>query len=190
MGMDTGYYSEYFNVLRNVIDKLPLLPLAQATRLLGNARSFAQRVWLVGNGGSASTAMHFANDLQKMCGIDALALPALVSTITAYGNDDGWSRMFSLAMKSFGIGNILIAISYSGASQNVIEAAKCALENDGKLIVFTGPVREENILGNMPGLIIPVESFNIKIVEDAHLAICHSICGAVHAMSGLQEKMS
>jgi len=188
--MDTAYFTSYFSVLKEAVRDVSLLPLAQAARLLGNAKNFGQRVWVVGNGGSAATAIHFANDLQKICGIDALPLPALISTVTAYGNDNGWDKMFSLAMKSFRIGNILVAISYSGTSKNVIEAAKHALECDGKLIVLTGEVWEENILGNMPGVIISVPSDDIKIVEDVHLAICHSISGAIHAMPSIQKKLS
>jgi D-sedoheptulose 7-phosphate isomerase len=188
--MEPSYFPSYFDAVKETISKIPPVPLAHAARLLKNAANFRQRVWLVGNGGSAATAMHFANDLQKVCDIDALALPALISTITAYGNDDGWSKMFSLAMKSFSIGHILVAISFSGTSQNVIEAAKHALECDGKLIVLTGPVWEGNILGNMPGVVIPVEDDDIKVVEDVHLVICHSIVGEIHAMPSVQKKVS
>ena len=188
--MDTTYFTSYFSALEEAIGTVPPLPLAQAARLLGNARNFHQRVWIVGNGGSAATSAHLANDLQKMCGLDVLSLPALISTITAYGNNIGWSKMFSMAMKSFQIGDILVAISCSGTSQNIIEAAKYALEWDGKLIVLTGEVWEGNVLGNMPGVIIPVKNDDIKIIEDVHLAICHSICGAIHAMSSLQNKLS
>ena len=188
--MDTTYFTLYLNAVEEAIGKLPLLQLTQAARMLKNAANFNQRVWLVGNGGSAATAMHFAGDLQKVIGVDALALPCFTSTITAYGNDDGWTKMFSLAMKAFNIGNILVAISYSGASQNVIEAAKHALERDGKLIILTGPAWEGNILSCMPGIIIPVENDDIRVVEDVHLAVCHSIIGAIHAVQGLHQALS
>lgn len=187
--METDYFPLYFDAVKEAIGKIPLVPLAHAARLLKNAANFRQRVWLVGNGGSATTAMHFANDLQKVCGIDALALPSLISTVTAYGNDEGWNRMFSLAMKHFSIGNILVAISYSGTSQNVIEAAKHALECDGKLIILTGSIWEGNTLGNMPGVVIPVENDDIKVVEDVHLAICHSLVGEIHAMPSAQKTL-
>jgi D-sedoheptulose 7-phosphate isomerase len=177
--MDTTTFKDYFDTVEEAVGKIPLSSVAQAAKLIKNARNFSQRVWIVGNGGSAATAMHFSNDLQKMLGIDALAIPSLIPTILAYGNDDGWDQMFSFAMKSFEIGDILIAISCSGSSMNVINAARFALKRDGKLIILTGPVWVENELGNMPGVVISVESKDIKVVEDVHLVICHAIAGVL-----------
>jgi D-sedoheptulose 7-phosphate isomerase len=188
--MNTSYFTSYYNSVGMAVGNLSLSSIMRATAILKNCANFHQRVWIVGNGGSAATAMHFANDLEKMCGIDALALPGSIPTITAYGNDNGWSRMFADAMRSFQVGDVLVAISCSGSSQNVVESAKTAIEKDGKLIVLTGKVWEGNLLAKLPGIIIPVENEDIKVVEDVHLVICHSISGAINAMSSLQSRMS
>ena len=66
-----------------------------AMEILRRAKFQKANVWIIGNGGSAATASHFANDLLKMTGIRALALVDLVPTITAYGNDDGWENMYT-----------------------------------------------------------------------------------------------
>jgi len=170
---------EYLSTVSFVAHDAFLPPIEQATRLIEKAGRLHQRVWVVGNGGRAATAMHFANDLQKMCRVDALALPSLIPTITAYGNDDGWHNMFSYAMGAFKVGDILVAISCSGASQNVINAAKYAFKQDGKLIIFTGGITVKNELAEMPGIVISVENDDIKVVEDVHVIICHAIAGAV-----------
>ena len=173
---------DYFDEVAKAIASTSVERMGQAASLLERAGKFGQRVWIAGNGGSAATAMHFANDLQKMCGLDVLALPALVPTITAYGNDWGWDKMFSAAMKAFRVGDILVAISCSGNSANVVEAAKAALGYDGKLIVLTGT---GGILEKMPGVIISIPHKDIRAVEDAHSVICHALTGMINEMRGI-----
>lgn len=154
--------------------------IGEAANMIKHARDFHQRVWIVGNGGSAATAMHFANDLQKMCSIDAIALPSVIPTILAYGNDDGWDNMFSHFLdRTFSNGDILVAISCSGKSANVVNAAKMARKHDGKVIAFTGRITPENELATIPGIVVSVEVDDIKVQEDIHMIICHAIAGAI-----------
>jgi D-sedoheptulose 7-phosphate isomerase len=123
--------------------------------------------------------MHFANDLQKMCGISATALPAQIPTILAYGNDDGWENMFSNAMDAFRPGDVLVAISCSGSSPNVVNAAILALRKEGKVIAMTGPTGNGNKLAKLPVTLIVAQSFDIKVMEDVHSVVCHAIAGAI-----------
>lgn len=82
----------------------------------------AKRVYLAGNGGSAANAIHIANDLIS-CGIKAHALTADVSTLTAIANDYGYEYVFSRQLFVFGeAGDLLIALSGSGNSKNIINA--------------------------------------------------------------------
>jgi len=172
----TGYYERVENALKTI----PYDQVAKATALLGRTKQLGQRVWIVGNGGSAATAMHFANDLQKMGGLDTIALPAMIPTIMAYGNDDGWEYMFSHAMEGiFSVGDVLVAISCSGASKNVIQAAKEAHRMDGRILAVTGPVTQNNELAKMTGKLISVDDSDIRVQEDIHLIVCHSIAGAI-----------
>lgn len=162
--------------------------ICQAVAVLKEVKKAGGRVYLAGNGGSAATASHFANDLRKVCRIDATALHENISAILAYGNDEGWPNMFSLAMEFFKKDDILIAISYSGASGNVINAAEKASRLEGKTIVLTGPDSEINELFYFGCPAIRVDVEDIKIVEDLHLMICHAIVEALsNDLSGLAK---
>lgn len=169
----------YFAELGDSFPSLPWKDIEAAKEILKEARNRA-RIWLVGNGGSAATAIHFANDLQKVCGFDVMPLPALISTVTAYGNDNGWVNMFSDAMKNFVRKDVLVAFSFSGASSNIIRAAEHASLLDSKIIVLTGPMWDRNYLGQMKDIcLISVQNASIAQVEDIHLAICHALVVAI-----------
>ena len=172
-----GYLTEVSWALLEVDIKM----VEKVVKLLGETKKLNKTVYLVGNGGSATTAMHFAQDLQKMCGIRAIAVPALIPNILAYGNDTSWENMFAGylggTMEQF---DVLVAISCSGSSPNVLKAVDFALKNDlNRIIGFTGQISPSNPLARAPGLIICVNSPDIKVQEDVHLAICHSIVGAL-----------
>ena len=169
----------YFEHAVTKIEDLDFESIACATNILRGARTDERRVWLAGNGGSAATASHFSNDLRKMCHIDATSLPNDISTILAYGNDEGWENMFSGAMEPFNAGDVLIAISCSGASMNVIRAAWKAERRGGYIIALTGPVTKKNQLMLLAHPAIVVNSLDIKVQEDLHLMICHSIAGVL-----------
>lgn len=178
--MDTNGIANYYDRVKKAVGSLPLIQIGKAADMLKNAYNFHERVWIVGNGGSAATVMHFANDLQKMCHIDAISIPSNIATVLAYGNDDGWDKMFSSILEAaFHNGDVLVAISCSGASMNVVNAALRARQMGGKLIVFTGQVTEKNVLSKLPCILIPVEDEDIKVQEDVHLIVCHSIAGAI-----------
>lgn len=152
--------------------------LKRAIFALQKARRKGANVWIVGNGGSAATASHFANDLVKMGGVRAFAVADMLPTVTAYGNDEGWNRMFELTISRYYRENdVVVAISCSGKSANVIKAAHLAGEN---LIVLTGSKYEGNVLLALPAAaILPAMSDDITIQEDIHLAICHVIAKAL-----------
>ena len=93
---------------------------------LGKAIRRAKRVYLCGNGGSAANAIHIANDLIA-CGIRAHALTADIATLTAIANDFGYPWVFSHQVSLFGEpGDLLIALSGSGKSQNILAAIAAA----------------------------------------------------------------
>ena len=87
----------------------------------------ARRVYLIGNGGSAANAIHIANDLVLSCGVKAHALTADVAILTAIGNDNGYEYVFSRQLEVYGEpGDLLIALSGSGNSPNIIKALLAA----------------------------------------------------------------
>jgi D-sedoheptulose 7-phosphate isomerase len=152
----------------------------EAVEILYKARREKSTIWLVGNGGSASIASHFANDLWKVLGIEAIALPAQVGIVTAYGNDDGWENMFAHALEEkFKPGDVLIAISCSGRSKNVVEAVRTVLKREGQVIALTGAGIDSNILAQFDITKVFAVNVDIKVQEDVHLMICHAIVAAL-----------
>lgn len=143
------------------------------TDILRKVRKLNKKVFIVGNGGSAATASHFANDLLKMCGVRAISIPDMTSAVLAYGNDNGWDYQFvDPISKLYDEGDALIAISCSGNSRNVVECAKFI---EHPLIVMTGNDKECKLVGMNPDAIIYADSDDITIQESIHSAICHTI---------------
>src|SRR3990170_6268685 len=97
----------------------------------------ANYVYIIGNGGSASTANHFANDLVKMCGVKAISLCANEAIVMAYANDNGYENVFSDQLKVFLTKNdLLITISGSGTSKNIIKAIQYTKKTRAKVYSF------------------------------------------------------
>lgn len=169
------HFSSLFETLTDV-DKDEM---EKAISLLVKARMEGKTVWLIGNGGSAATVAHFANDLVKMCGIKAIALPEQVPLITAYANDNGIKNMFIdplLCLIESGNRDVLIAISCSGNSENIVTATDI-FEN---LIILTGDELEKNKLAQMgASAMIRAKHPDITIQEDVHSAVCHAIAKAL-----------
>jgi D-sedoheptulose 7-phosphate isomerase len=150
--------------------------IVDAAEILRSAWENDASVWIVGNGGSASTAGHFANDLVKMAGVNAFSVSDMTSVMMAYGNDDGWENMFSHALESLmRFHDVLVAISCGGMSRNVIEAAK--LFRPSRLIILTGNRSDTPLAQMEAGAKIHAMVEDIRIQEDIHLIACHLIAG-------------
>lgn len=142
--------------------------LTEAKRLI-----YRRRTWLVGNGGSAAVASHIANDMIRM-GIPAVALVD-PPTLSANANDFGWQEGFSRqGAILFSPGDLAIAISSSGRSPNVLNAAKAAKEKGCDLLTLSG-FFEDNPLRQMGDVNLWVDSQNYGVVEIAHLAMLHEM---------------
>ena len=147
--------------------------IVKAVEVLEEARNNHSNVWIVGNGGSASTASHLANDLYKMCNIRALSVPDMTSATLAYGNDTGWRNMFSGAFgKLYQPGDVLVAISCSGNSDNVVA---CAEMVESPIILLTGNNRKSKLAQMNPQAAIFVDNDDITIQESCHSVVCHAI---------------
>ncbi len=121
----------------------------------------ANFVYIIGNGGSASTANHLANDLVKMCGIKAISLCANEAVVMAYANDDGYENIFYKQLRVFfKPDDLLITISGSGTSKNIVKALEYVKRLEGKYFSFP-TMKEMNC--------------DMQAAEDAHLQIVHKI---------------
>lgn len=171
--MDYKILSSHFAEVSAMLLSIDREEITRSITILHEAKEHGARVWIVGNGGSAATAAHFANDLTKMAKIKAFAVADMTPVVTAFGNDDGWENMFSNALKVYyEPGDVVVAISCSGESRNVVEAARY-MEN---LIVLTGKEFKRNTLVRLfTQSVIAVLHGDITVVEDVHMAVCHAI---------------
>ena len=120
-----------------------------------------QTVFLIGNGGSASTASHAANDLMKIGGLKAVCVCDMTPTTLAYGNDDGWENMFLTPIRRLSVpGDVVIGISCSGNSPNVVKVAEYPLKGYD-FIGFTGNGGGE--LENYADILIKVPNSDIRV---------------------------
>ncbi|HOY31103.1 MAG TPA: SIS domain-containing protein [Bacteroidales bacterium] len=148
--------------------------------LIFNAGINNKTIFIIGNGGSASNASHLAQDLsrarifyqEKECRVKALSLTDNISFITAVGNDFGYENIFSYQLQTFAEeGDVLIAISCSGNSKNVISAVHYAHSKNMTVVGITGFDGGELKRLSEINLHIPLDDFGI--VESIHSAVFH-----------------
>ena len=164
-------------------------PIAEAAEamvgsLLGNGKILA-----CGNGGSAGDAQHFAAELigrfeAERQELAAIALTTDTSILTAVGNDYSFSQIFSRQVRGLGhAGDVLLAISTSGNSGNVIEAIKAAHEHDMRVVALTGKgggqigemLRDDDI-----HLCVPAD--RTARIQETHLLVIHCLCDGIDAL--------
>jgi len=172
-----GNYLQKFECLLHNVDLDMIERIAQRLRI---ARDEGRFVFVAGNGGSAATASHFVNDLGKgtkhlgckrMC---AMSLSDNVSCLTALANDEGYEHIFSGQLENFAQpGDVLVVISASGNSANLVQAVELAkarrLITIG-LLGFDGGVLKDKL---DECLSLPTEKGEYGLVESGHDLLCH-----------------
>jgi len=152
------------------IQKMDLKDIGNILEILSGAK----KIYIMGNGGSAATALHFALDLNKAAGLNAVCLNGNPALISAFANDDGYESIFASQLERAERFDVLVAISCSGNSQNVLRAVRYAKDfSKMPVIGFTGD--EGGKLAEEAEFLVKVPNPDIKIQEDAHLALCHAI---------------
>ena len=132
------------------------------------------KIMFVGNGGSAGIASHLAIDFSKNGGLRSTAFND-PSALTCLGNDLGYENVFAKQIDLHGRpGDLLIAISSSGRSPNILGAVKTAHERGCKVATFSG-FTEDNTLRGVGDVNFFVHSKEYGFVEIAHLALCHAV---------------
>ena len=141
------------------------------------------KILICGNGGSAADSQHFAAELvgrfrRQRPGWAAIALTVDASILTSLGNDYGFERIFARQVEALGRpGDILIAISTSGSSKNVLAAVETASAQGIKTVGLTGAGESE--LGNMVDHHLPIPSTNTAFIQHGHMAVIHVLCELV-----------
>jgi D-sedoheptulose 7-phosphate isomerase len=176
---------EFFRSLADVLHRVEATDAAGAS--LGFARGFAGAVELVraqtghgrklifiGNGGSAAIASHQSVDYWKNGGMRAIAFNDS-SLLSCIGNDYGWAQVFEKPVEMFAdAGDVLIAISSSGRSENIHRGARAARGKQCRVITLSG-FEPDNALRRLGELNFYVPSRSYGEVEITHLAICHAV---------------
>jgi D-sedoheptulose 7-phosphate isomerase len=175
---------DYWDEVANVAALVDLGCLERVAVMLLNCQARGHVVFVVGNGGSAATASHFACDLGKGTRRDGpptfhvVSLTDNVPLLTAWANDNGYEHVFSEQLTTLGRpGDLLVAISASGNSPNVVAAIDAARSCRMAVVGLTG--RSGGRLAHLADEVVNVPSDRIEIVEDAHLVVAHSLCVAV-----------
>lgn len=180
-------------VQRHFADSRDLLErLAGDSDFLGAVGAIADRIaqtlrtgsklLIAGNGGSAADAQHVAAEFLSRFGFDRNPLPAIAlttdtSVLTAIGNDYGFEKVFERQVRGLGRkGDMLIAISTSGRSPNVIAALKAARESGMTTVGFSGSAGEMHALCD---LFLAVPSTETALIQQIHITALHAICGIV-----------
>ncbi len=160
--------------------------IEKAANMIINALIQGNKVLSCGNGGSAGDAQHFSSELLNRYERNRPSLPAIAlttdsSTITSIANDFSYDEIFSKQVKALGqSGDILLAISTSGNSANVINAMQAALSRDMTIVALTGKDG-----GEMAGFIgendveIRVPSARTARIQEVHLLVIHNLCECI-----------
>lgn len=174
----------YWAQLQKVIANPPIEMIDQVIELLLESAHRGRKVFICGNGGSASTASHFACDLAKntrTAGAPSFRVIALTDNIplmTAWANDTGYDNIFAAQLDPLvEPDDVVIGISCSGNSANVLKAMAVARQRGATTIAFTGD--HGGRLKEMVDLCIQVPSPRIEQQEDVHLILEHCICAAL-----------
>mgnify|MGYP001598629263 FL=1 len=164
-------------------------PTAQAAEIMLQCLMNDGKILACGNGGSAADAQHFAAEMtgrfeKERMELAAVALTTDTSALTAIGNDYGFDHVFSKQVRALGRpGDVLIGISTSGNSANIITAIEAAHERDMQVIAFTGRdggkiaamLKDNDILLNVPHP-------RTARIQEVHILLIHALCDCIDTM--------
>ena len=174
--------STHFANVRRVLSEVHVTAVERIVDLFRAARDRGSFIYIAGNGGSASTATHWVNDLGKAtkrsgCApLKVMCLSDNISWFSALSNDEGYERAFSGQLENFATaGDVLICISASGNSPNLVRTVELARERKvitAALLGFDGGVLK-GLVDEM--VCVHTEKGSYELVEDIHLVICHAV---------------
>ena len=166
--------------------RLLAAPIARAAELLARTLKAGGKVLACGNGGSAADAQHFAAELinrfeMERAPLAAIALTTDTSTLTSIANDYAYEQVFSKQVRGIGRrGDVLLAISTSGNSRNVLDAMQAAHELGVRVVALTGAG------GGKMGALVSSDDVHICVphkrtarIQEVHLLVLHCLCDGI-----------
>jgi D-sedoheptulose 7-phosphate isomerase len=164
-------------------------PIAQAAEMMSQCLLAEGKILACGNGGSAADAQHFSSELinrfeMERPGLAAVALTTDSSILTSIANDYEFSQIFSKQVTALGkAGDVLLAISTSGNSRNVVEAIRAAHARDMRVVALTGGT------GGQVGELLRDEDIHICVpasstarIQEVHLLTIHCLCDGIDCL--------
>ena len=193
-----NFSKNYFEEVRKAVDKLDLEKIQKITEVIYDAYKNDKQIFIMGNGGSASTASHFACDLskgtlqrvydEKEKRFRVISLTDNVATIMALGNDLSFEDVFVQQLKNLvNKDDVVIGISGSGNSANVIKAIEYAKECGAKTVGFLG-FKTGGKLHDLVDYEITVQDNHYGRIEDIHLILEHLITNNLAEMKKEENK--
>jgi D-sedoheptulose 7-phosphate isomerase len=178
--------SEYLNQMGELCARVDANSVDRLTDWVFDAWRDEQQVLVLGNGGSASTSSHFVADLVKTAAVEgqkrllALCMADNVGLTTALGNDIAYQKTLVYPLETYArSGDLVIAISGSGNSPNVVEACEWAISHNLRLAVLTG--FSGGKIGAIGQVHINIPTDNFGLMEDLHLSVGHMISQGLKA---------
>ena len=177
------WITHYLAAQKRAVDSIDIAAVARLIEILRRAISDQRQIACIGNGGSAANSSHFTTDLGK-CSAEALGQPIRVLSltdntawITALGNDYAYEDIFVRQLKNYGQpGDVLIGVSVSGNSPNIVKAFEWANANGLTTIALVGAKRGR--LADLAHELVVIDDTHYGRVEDAQMHILHLLCYA------------
>jgi len=176
-----GNLNEHIRVAESMIDLLPAIHTLSI--LLSDKINLGYKIMICGNGGSAADAQHIAAELTgryiaERKGLNAIALTTDTSALTAIGNDYGFDMIFSRQVEALAYpGDVLIAISTSGSSSNIMYALIEARKQGCYCVGLTG--RNGGKMNDLCDINIVIPSDNTARIQEMHILVGHMLCGVI-----------
>lgn len=176
----------YVNEMAALLRSLDLAPMDAFAECVYQAWREGRRVFVFGNGGSASTAGHYVADFVKTAAVEgrkrlaAFCLNDNIGMLTALGNDISYEQTFTYPLESYAkAGDVAVALSCSGNSPNVLRACEWARAHGLTVVALTG--FSGGKLKELADIHINIPSTNYGVIEDLHLSVNHIVAQSLHS---------
>ena len=172
--------NEYFDQISTLVHEIPAKNIEELVKIIFDAYRNGRRIFIFGNGGGSATSSHFVCDLAKGTvtpgkpRLKAISLSDNVPLITAWANDTDYTNTFGEQLKNLAEeGDVVIGLSGSGMSPNVINAFRVASRIGAISVLFSGYSGGDAVNEAILSIIVPSE--DMQQIEDIHLMLCHIV---------------
>lgn len=175
--------TDYMDALANTLDAMPTEQIARLAEYLDRAQQSGRLIAICGNGGSASTAQHLAADLNKnthRC-FRCLCLSDNIAHLTALANDEDYEEVFARQLSLLSAGDLLLVISASGDSPNIVRAATRARKLGCTVLGLLGMGGGDVRTYCDAAIVVPSDDYGV--IEDSHMAIGHALVMALRGVA-------